>query len=328
MKKSILLGATFAFLGLAVAPTFAQTQSTTSTTTTGYIESSKIIGTTVKSAQGEEIGTIKDVVLDRNTGCLAYTVLSTGGTTSRLTGSAKTVAVPWTVYSASSDPRVMTVRVEKEKIYNAPVFEYSRVQEYSSSGWINNVNSYYGVSAGVSTGVGVNYQSNTNVGGTATTNTSASQTTATTAASPSVSASPMATATPAVSASPSASVSPAASASASSSASTSTTASPSESASPKESTAKDTGKAGHRKPVSPQHHGEEMMGTKEKSAEKSSTDTTGEAATSSGSSKKSSTSASESESPSKKSTHHRAGQSTSPGAESSATPKSSDEPQQ
>ena len=65
-----------AILGLAVASTFAQTQSTTSSSTT-YIQTSKFIGRPVKSAQGDEIGTVKDIVLDRNTGCLAYTVLST-----------------------------------------------------------------------------------------------------------------------------------------------------------------------------------------------------------------------------------------------------------
>jgi sporulation protein YlmC with PRC-barrel domain len=63
-------------LGLAVASAFAQTQTTTSSNTT-YIETSKFIGRPVKSAQGDEIGTVKDIVLDRNTGCLAYTVLST-----------------------------------------------------------------------------------------------------------------------------------------------------------------------------------------------------------------------------------------------------------
>lgn len=67
-----------AFLGLAMAPTFAQDQSTTTSSTT-YVQTSKIVGTKVKSSQGEEIGTVKDVVLDRNTGCMAYTVLSTGG---------------------------------------------------------------------------------------------------------------------------------------------------------------------------------------------------------------------------------------------------------
>ena len=64
-------------LGLAVASAFAQTQSTTSSSTT-YIQTSKFIGRPVKSAQGDEIGVVKDVVLDGN-GCIAYTVLSTGG---------------------------------------------------------------------------------------------------------------------------------------------------------------------------------------------------------------------------------------------------------
>src|SRR5919202_2948058 len=99
MKTTVFLGAAFAALGLAVAPAQTQTQtSTTSTTSTNYVQTSKVVGMKVKSSSGEEIGTIKDVVLDRNTGCMAYTVLATGGTTGRITGSAKTVAVPWAVY--------------------------------------------------------------------------------------------------------------------------------------------------------------------------------------------------------------------------------------
>jgi sporulation protein YlmC with PRC-barrel domain len=69
---------------------FAQTQTTTSTSSTGYIQTSKLIGTKVKASQGEEIGVIKDVVLDRNTRCMAYTVLSASGTGTRITGQAKT----------------------------------------------------------------------------------------------------------------------------------------------------------------------------------------------------------------------------------------------
>ena len=64
-----------------------------------YIQSSKLVGTKVKSSQGEEIGVIKDVVLDRNTGCVAYTVLSTGGGGTRVAGGGKIVAVPWAVLS-------------------------------------------------------------------------------------------------------------------------------------------------------------------------------------------------------------------------------------
>ena len=58
------------------------------------------------------------------------------------------VAVPWAVYSPSTDPNVLTVTVERDRIYNAPVFDYARIEEYSRPDYINNVYSYYGVSGG------------------------------------------------------------------------------------------------------------------------------------------------------------------------------------
>src|SRR5690242_17648465 len=112
MKTLVLSAAAVAFLGLAIAPLPAQTQTTTSTTT-NYIETSKLIGTKVRSNDGD-VGTIKDVVLDQN-GCMAYTVLATGGGGGKsrtTTTTTKTVAVPWTVYDTSSfspDSRVLSV---------------------------------------------------------------------------------------------------------------------------------------------------------------------------------------------------------------------------
>src|SRR5882724_24507 len=142
MKKTILLAAAAAFLGLATAPLFAQTSTTT--TSTGYIQSSSVIGSKIKDSRGQDVGEIKDFVLDRSSGCLAYVVLSTrgGGTTTTTT---KTVAAPWTVFSASSEPRVYMTRVEREKIYSAPVWESTRIEEYSRPEYINQVYGYYGV---------------------------------------------------------------------------------------------------------------------------------------------------------------------------------------
>ncbi len=197
MKTSTLLVATL--LGFAIATTQGQTQSST---TTSYVQTSKIVGMKVKDSSGQEVGVVKDVVLDRNTGCMAYTVLSTGGTGTRVTGGAKTVAVPWTVYTTTSDPSVMTVRVERDRVYNAPAFDYARIDEYSTSGYINNVYSYYGVTPGVGVGVGV---SGTTTTGTVGTQTGVSGQAAATA-SPGVAASPAATAM----ASPTAATSPSA----------------------------------------------------------------------------------------------------------------------
>jgi sporulation protein YlmC with PRC-barrel domain len=79
MKISLLFRTAFGILGLAAAQVIAQTQISTTTGTSGHVQTSKLIGTKVKTAQGEEVGVIKDVVLDRSNGCMAYTVLSTGG---------------------------------------------------------------------------------------------------------------------------------------------------------------------------------------------------------------------------------------------------------
>jgi len=56
------------------------------------MQTSKIIGTKVKTAQGEEVGVVKDVVIDRSTGCMAYTVLSAGGTGTHITARQKSAA--------------------------------------------------------------------------------------------------------------------------------------------------------------------------------------------------------------------------------------------
>ena len=62
------------------------------------------------------------------------------------------VAVPWAVYSPSTDLNVLTVTVERNRIYNAPVFDYARIEEYSRPDYITNVYSYYGVSGSGSWG--------------------------------------------------------------------------------------------------------------------------------------------------------------------------------
>src|SRR6266404_2310722 len=121
-----------------------------------YIQTSKLVGRKVKSSEGKEVGMIKDVVIDRSTGCMSYTVLSTGGAgTGVISGGGKIVAVPWAVYSPTSDLSVFTVNVDRDKIYNAPAFDYARMDEYARPDYIDNIYSYYGVSPGPRTAAAV-----------------------------------------------------------------------------------------------------------------------------------------------------------------------------
>src|SRR5438105_2698924 len=120
-----------------------------SNSSSSYIQTSKLVGRKVQSFQGKEIGVIKDIVIDRTSGYIAYTVVSTGGEgTGVADGGGKIVAVPWAVYSPTSDLSVLTVNVDRDKIYNAPAFEYARMDEYARPDYIDNIYSYYGVSPG------------------------------------------------------------------------------------------------------------------------------------------------------------------------------------
>src|SRR5437667_11463889 len=134
---------------VAVLTATISSQSENPNDSSSYIQTSKLVGRKVKSSEGKEVGIIKDVVIDRGNGCVSYTVLSTGGAgTGVISGGGKIVAVPWAVYSATSDLSVIKVNVDRDKIYNAPAFEYTRMDEYARPDYINNIYSYYGVSPG------------------------------------------------------------------------------------------------------------------------------------------------------------------------------------
>jgi len=76
---------------------------------------------------------------------MAYTVVSTGVQGQVISGGGKVVAIPW-AYIPHIRSDVLTVNVDRDKIYHAPAFEYTRMDEIARLDYINNVYSYYGVS--------------------------------------------------------------------------------------------------------------------------------------------------------------------------------------
>ncbi len=155
MKNLIWYGAMAAVVTVAATASGQSQIHQTSSSSSSYIVTSKLIGRKVKSSEGEKIGVIKEVVIDRTNGCMAYTVVSTGGKgTGVASGDGKIVAVPWAVYSLTSDLSVLTVNVDRDKIYNAPPFDYARMDEYARPDYIDNIYSYYGVSPGPRTAAG------------------------------------------------------------------------------------------------------------------------------------------------------------------------------
>src|SRR5205814_10668033 len=110
MKNLIWYGAMAAVVTVAATASGQSQIHQTSSSSSSYIVTRKLIGRKVKSSEGEKIGVIKEVVIDRTNGCMAYTVVSTGSEgTGVASGDGKLAVVQWTVYSLTTDLRIFRV---------------------------------------------------------------------------------------------------------------------------------------------------------------------------------------------------------------------------
>ncbi|MGH8093691.1 MAG: PRC-barrel domain-containing protein [Chthoniobacterales bacterium] len=147
MKTIITLAScisTFLLPGLITTKGETQSTTTTTTTTTTYLPTTTIVGTRVTDPQGVEIGQISNVVLDQETGCMAYVVLST----TESGRAVRSIAVPWSIFTPGADEHTYLVTVDRQKLESAPVWEGSRIDEYNRPEWVSRVYSYYGVRPG------------------------------------------------------------------------------------------------------------------------------------------------------------------------------------
>lgn len=84
------------------------------------IRASKLIGMTVKNAQGENLGKIDDLVVDVNNDRVYYAVLASGGVMG-LGG--KLFAYPVSLFRPGADKDELALNVDKDRLKNAPGFE-------------------------------------------------------------------------------------------------------------------------------------------------------------------------------------------------------------
>jgi sporulation protein YlmC with PRC-barrel domain len=107
---------------------------------------SKIIGTDVRNRQGEKIGDIKDLIVDRN-GSITLAIVSTGGF---LGIGDRLHAVPWNaLQSASGKDRVLDI--DKARLKQAPGFDSRSWPNLGDERWLNENRRYFGTTS--STGV-------------------------------------------------------------------------------------------------------------------------------------------------------------------------------
>jgi sporulation protein YlmC with PRC-barrel domain len=103
-----------------------------------------LLGDHVHNLKNEHLGTIKEIMLDMQTGMVAYVVMSTGGI---LSIGEKLFAVPWEALTLDTVNKRFTMDIEKERIENAPGFDADHWPDMASQTWMNEVHKYYGTGA-------------------------------------------------------------------------------------------------------------------------------------------------------------------------------------
>jgi sporulation protein YlmC with PRC-barrel domain len=100
-----------------------------------------LLGNDVYNSKGEDLGDIKEIMLDMASGRVAYAVLSFGG----IMGIGdKLFAVPWDALKLDTKNKRFTLDVDKERLDMAPGFDKDRWPDMADETWSKEVHSFYG----------------------------------------------------------------------------------------------------------------------------------------------------------------------------------------
>ena len=98
-------------------------------------------GNDVFNEQDEDLGDIKEFMLDMNTGRVSYAVLSFGGF---LGMGDKLFAVPWNALRLDTVNKRFVLNVDKARLESAPGFDKDNWPNMSDQTWAQGIHSYYG----------------------------------------------------------------------------------------------------------------------------------------------------------------------------------------
>jgi hypothetical protein len=124
---------------------------TTGTTTTGaastsphpLIESDRVEGTSVYGADSNHIGSIKRLMIHKQSGQVAYVVMSFGGF---LGLGEDTYTIPWGKLTYDTELGGYRTDITSDQLQGAPSFNRDDKQDWSNRDQERELHSYYGVS--------------------------------------------------------------------------------------------------------------------------------------------------------------------------------------
>lgn len=106
------------------------------------LSASTLTGDKVVNPQGDDLGDIKDLMIDVDTGQVAYAVLEFGGF---LGMGSKLFAVPLAAMRLDRENKCFVFDRNKETLENAPGFDKDHWPDFADRTWGSQVHDFYGV---------------------------------------------------------------------------------------------------------------------------------------------------------------------------------------
>ncbi|WP_333872918.1 PRC-barrel domain-containing protein [Methylobacter sp.] len=99
-----------------------------------------LLGNDVYNQNNEDLGSIKEIMLDMTSGQVSYAVLSFGGF---LGMGERLFAVPWDALKLDPENKRFVLNVAKEHLENAPGFDKDHWPDMADQSWRDQISSYY-----------------------------------------------------------------------------------------------------------------------------------------------------------------------------------------
>jgi sporulation protein YlmC with PRC-barrel domain len=109
--------------------------------TSDLISSEKVEGTAVMNRQGEKIGSIESVMIEKRSGKVAYAVMSFGGF---LGIGDQHHPVPWSALAYDTNLGGYVIDADKSRLQGAPTYAGNQNPNWEDRAWGTRVHQYYG----------------------------------------------------------------------------------------------------------------------------------------------------------------------------------------
>ncbi len=104
------------------------------------LAASTLAGDNVRNSAGEDCGKVDEIMIDLQSGKVAYAVLSFGGV---LGMGNKLFAVPWSALKVDEDEKCFILDADKKTLENAPGFDKNNWPDMANAAWRSEVYDYY-----------------------------------------------------------------------------------------------------------------------------------------------------------------------------------------